>query len=283
METLLSRPSLKRQVALAAALAGVTHLGQLLEDRRPGLRIVNLHAVPARFADAFGDLLARLRRRFDLVDPGELPAMLTRLPTRPSLLVAFDDGLRSTVEHGAAAVEAAGGRAVFAIPAGWPDVAPAEQAAWFAERVYPISTELHDHEGDVEAPTWDELRALVTRGHAVWSHGYEHVELDPTTCPAVLEREIITSRHRLEQALGMPVEGFCPPVSVARLGTDAERLIRSTYTYAFAGTPGPLRAPVDRLRLGRTNIEASWEPSVIDFQLSPLGDKSVRSRGRGPR
>lgn len=54
------------------------------------------------------------------------------------------------------------------------------------------------------------LREAVARGHEIASHSVTHRWL--TTLPrAEQRRELIESRHRLEQALGVPVRGFRAP------------------------------------------------------------------------
>ncbi len=274
-----SCPSAKLYVAKATTATGAIRLAQLLEDRRPGLRIVNLHSVPLRYASAFTDLVERLRRRFTLVSPSDLPQLLCQRPVKPSLLFSFDDGLRNTLEVAAPAIEELGATAVFAIPAAWPDVSPDQAPDWFSRHVYPVPTELHAHPGDVEAASWSDLRSLVARGHAVWSHGFDHTRLDHAD-GAELNREIVESRLRLEAAVGTSVLGFCPPISAGGWSDDADQLIRSTYRYAFSGLPGPLRAPLDPWHLSRTNIEVSWSPTVVDAQLTRFGDMVSRVHAR---
>jgi peptidoglycan/xylan/chitin deacetylase (PgdA/CDA1 family) len=205
-----------------------------------------------------------------------LPALLEEGVERPTLLICFDDGLANTIRLAAPILETAGGRAIFAVPAAWPDVPTEGQPGWFRQHVYPTPTELHTFDGDIEAPTWDELKAVVARGHEVWSHGVEHLQLREATPADVLQREIAQSKEILEQRLGSAVRGYCPPVGYS-VPPRALAMIANVYELAFGGRPS--RAPVggDRFRIPRSNVEASWPSSAVGLQLSPLGDALARA------
>jgi peptidoglycan/xylan/chitin deacetylase (PgdA/CDA1 family) len=275
-----SCPPSKRRVARILGATGAIRVAQLAERRRPALRIVNCHSVPDRSAAAFADLIGTLARSWTFASPADLPALVDGGPDRPTLLVCFDDGLMNTVRNGAPALEAVGGRAIFAVPSAWPDLQPERREAWFREHVYPVPTELHAHDGDVEPASWGDLRALIARGHDVWSHGVDHLRLVPGMPRERLEREIVKSKERLEQALESPVRGYCPPVSSA-VPAEAQRLIEETYEFAFSGPPRPIRGNAPPHELGRTNFEASWPQSAVTMQLSLIGDALTRVRGLG--
>jgi peptidoglycan/xylan/chitin deacetylase (PgdA/CDA1 family) len=258
-------------VAAAARVSGAAALVAAWERRQPALRIVNSHSVPARFADAFAEQVRRLSSDWVLASPSDLPDLLDHAPDRPTLLFCFDDGLANTAHVAAPILEAAGARAIYAVPAAWPDIPESARAQWFEQHVYAMPTELHDSEGDVSAPTWEALRELVARGHEVWSHGFDHVKLRDDTTGDVLEREIVESKVRLEERLGSPVRGYCPPIGYS-VPASALVLIADTYDFAFGGRPSRVSRNVDRIRIPRSNVEASWPHDVVDFQLSPLGD-----------
>jgi peptidoglycan/xylan/chitin deacetylase (PgdA/CDA1 family) len=238
--------------------------------------VVNYHSVPKRFAQRFEEQVRELARTWRFASPAELPALLQQGVERPTLLVCFDDGLANTIEHAAPILEATGGRAIFAVPAAWPDIRAEDRLSWFRRHVYPTPTELHELDKDIEAPTWEELKAVVARGHEVWSHGVEHVQLTETTPAAVLEREIAGSKEILEQRLGTTVRGYCPPVGYS-VPPRAVALIADTYELAFGGRPSHAAVGGDPLRIPRSNIEASWPWSAVGLQLSPLGDGLARA------
>jgi peptidoglycan/xylan/chitin deacetylase (PgdA/CDA1 family) len=266
-----SYPEGKRRLARFTRWTALTSIAGALDRRRRILRVVNCHSVPERYTPSFSALVRQLSRKWTLAAPADLPGLLQRRPDGPSLLFCFDDGLANTVEIAAPILEAAGARAIFAVPAAWPDVPMGHRAGWFEQHVYPVPTELHDREGDVSAPTWDALRKLIARGHEVWSHGFDHVQLRDDTPVEVLEREIVDSKARLEERLGFPVRGYCPPIGYT-VPASALALIEQTYELAFGGPPHGVPRRANPTRIPRSNIEASWPSDVVDFQLSPLGD-----------
>ena len=277
--TIPSCPPRKRRLAAAARFGGATAAATAWERRRPALRIVNCHSVPSRFAGSFAAQVRQLSRSWTFASPSDLRDLLQRGVKRPTLLFCFDDGLANTIRYASPILEAAGARAIFAVPAAWPDIAPDERRSWFRRHVYPTPTELHELEEDIEAASWEDLRALVSRGHEVWSHGLDHVRLREDTPPDVLEREIVDSKAILERRLMTTVHGYCPPVSYT-VPPDGLALISATYDLAFGGRPSRVPIQGDVLQIPRSNIEASWPWTVVEMQLSPLGDAMSRALER---
>jgi peptidoglycan/xylan/chitin deacetylase (PgdA/CDA1 family) len=242
-------------------------------------RIVNCHSVPPRYAAAFAGQVKQLSRSWALAAPSDLQSLLEHGPERPTLLFCFDDGLANTVLLAAPILEEAGARAIFAIPAAWPDIPDRDRAEWFQRHVYPVPTELHNYPQDIAAPSWDDLRGLVERGHEVWSHGLDHLKLQGDTSDRVLESEIVESKAILERKLETTVRGYCPPISYA-VPPRALALIANTYELAFGGPPARVPVGGSTHQIPRSNIEASWPRSVVDLQLSPLGDLLSRTLAR---
>jgi peptidoglycan/xylan/chitin deacetylase (PgdA/CDA1 family) len=272
---LSSCPPRKRRLAELTGATGATAAATAWERRRPALRIVNYHSVPPRFAHEFAEQLRHLSRSWTFAAPCDLSGLLEGGVERPTLLFCFDDGLASTVQSAAPILEAVGARAIFAVPAAWPDVPMQARAAWFQQHVYPVPTELHEQADDIAAPSWDDLKALVARGHEVWSHGVDHVRLVEDLAPDVMHREIVDSRRILEERLETTVRGYCPPVGYS-VSPRARELIARTYELAFGGRPSRVPVKGNAFRIPRSNIEASWPWPSVRFQLSPLGDAVSR-------
>ncbi|HEV7565371.1 MAG TPA: polysaccharide deacetylase family protein [Microbacteriaceae bacterium] len=272
---LTSCPPRKRQLAAVARGTGLTGAAIWWESRHPELRIVNSHSVPDRFAASFAQQVERLARRWSFTTPADLPRLLEAGVECPTLLFCFDDGLANTLRNAAPVIESVGGRAIFAVPAAWPDVPLERREEWFRRHVYPVPTELHSQGSDVTAMTWDELREAVAQGHEVWSHGVDHVCLQADTPPEVLEREVKVSKEILEAKIGVPVRGYCPPMSYT-VPPRAFTSIADTYELAFGGPPAPIRGKADRHRIPRANIEASWSLATVELQLSVAGDALTR-------
>lgn len=94
---------------------------------------------------------------------------------------------------------------------------------------------------------WDDLADLVGQGCEVASHGYYHLVLNQRlfeTDPEGFIREIVLSKKRLEERLGVAVAAFSYPngVRVPR----AETVLRDAgYRIAFTIRWGPIRVPED--------------------------------------
>jgi peptidoglycan/xylan/chitin deacetylase (PgdA/CDA1 family) len=276
---LSSCPPRKRQLAALSRSVGATALAAGWEHRRPALRIVNCHSVPQRFAEAFAAQVQALARSWVFASPSQLTDLLAHGVDQRTLLFCFDDGLANVIDNAVPILEAAGARAIFAVPAAWPDVPAPDRADWFSRHVYPVPTELHERPDDVAAPSWNDLRDLVSRGHEVWSHGVDHVQLRDDTPDHVLEREIVESKAMLEQQLGTTVRGYCPPIGYT-VPPRALALIDDTYDLAFGGPPSRVPTGGAAHQIPRSNIEASWPWSAVELQLSPLGDLLARTLAR---
>lgn len=253
----------KQTIARLLGPLPLGRVGRALERRRSRALVVNLHSVPARHAGDFRALLGRLADRFALGEPEGLEDAVRSGVERPTLFLAFDDGLANHAEVAAPILAEHGARAIFCLPADFLDAAPTEQLPWFRRRVYPRPTELHRDE-DIRALTWEQAAALAEAGHRIASHGSAHVELTAEVADDVLEREIVGSRETLEARLaGVTVDGFCWPVRVHGDAGRAARLVRETYAYSLGGAArsGSLD-PV-----GRLNLEASWPWRVVELQL----------------
>lgn len=278
-----SCPPRKRRVAEIAARTPLSRIARRVETRRPTLRIFNFHSIPARYAVRFERLLEHLAQRFDLRPAEELGALVANGPgARSAAILTFDDAIANHAEVAAPLLDRWGIRAIFSVPAAFPNVEPRRQRDWFRTHVYPTPTELHDPE-ELRAATWEQLAALAASGHRICSHGTQHVRLTPTTTPDVVQEEVVDSRASLERRLdGVVVDGFCWPGAADTDAAAADAAIRSTYAYSLGNDVRPLRRSASPYNLPRVNIEASWDPAVVDLQLSGVLDLvyAVRRRRR---
>jgi peptidoglycan/xylan/chitin deacetylase (PgdA/CDA1 family) len=83
--------------------------------------------------------------------------------------------------------------------------------------------------------TAEEIAALAGAGWTVGSHGLDHARLD-TADSATLEREIVESRARLEEATASPVSWFAHPYGVPPAVNGGRRLLEATYRGACGTT-----------------------------------------------
>ena len=151
----------------------------------------------------------------DILTVSELAEALAsgRLP-ECAVAITFDDGCASVVEHATPVLDAHGLRATVFAVAGrvggandWPT-----QASW----VPPL-----------RLATGEQLAGLVGRGWEVGSHGVDHAPLDHLD-EAAARREIVESRHLLEDMVGVVVTAFAWPYG-AHPSAAVAALIESTY------------------------------------------------------
>lgn len=144
----------------------------------------------------------------------QLAALQTASYGRMDLKITFDDAHHSQVGLAAPLLEQAGLLGLFFAP-----------AAWVGARV--------------GTAAWSELRALASTGHSIGSHGETHTLLTHCT-PAALQNELVHSRQRLEDGLGMPVTAISMPGGRWNAAVAAACLAagyRELYTSEPASTP----------------------------------------------
>lgn len=123
-----------------------------------------------------------------------------------TVMLTFDDGLKSQGGLAAPVLEKRGLKALFFIP---------------AERV-----------GQPGTMDWDELKILTRHGFEIGSHGLRHIPL--TGLPeAQLRQEFEKSRKILEDKLGLPVKSFSIPRGFAH---DTMRHVARAAGYEFLFT-----------------------------------------------
>lgn len=150
-----------------------------------------------------------------------------------------------------------------------------------ARRDAMVAATEHAAGGNVRPPwdgmmNWDDLRAMVSRGHEVGSHSMTHPLL-PQLDDNALTYEIAESRRVLEARLGCRVETFCYPNG----DTDA-RVVRAVqdagYRRALSTRWGPNEPGTSPYALSRCDIQGATartrkgvlSESRLAFRLSPL-------------
>src|SRR5690348_15837172 len=94
----------------------------------------------------------------------------------------------------------------------------------------------------------------------------------PETTNRKLTTEIVESRKRLEDELGVAVDGFCWPVRFDLRASAAIRLVHATYDYGLVTDTAPLRKGHDPLNVYRTRFQVSWPLEALDLHTSGIID-----------
>jgi peptidoglycan/xylan/chitin deacetylase (PgdA/CDA1 family) len=150
------------------------------------------------------------RRHFRVVSLLEIVEKLERgQPLERELAITFDDGYRDNFENAAPVLERLSLPATFFIVSQWmgTDVVP-----WW------------DRERKARHPwmTWDQVRALHSRGFAIGAHTRTHVDLGRISGARALQ-EISGARRDLERKIGASIGLFAYPYGGANHITDANR------------------------------------------------------------
>ena len=210
---------------------------------------MNYHAVPPSMAKRLFRQLQWVGSNFDIIDFADFNQRFTsttqdRSKQRPSVLLTFDDGLRSHIEVVAPVLEDLGLLGVFFVVPG------------FAENKRHLST--------------DDIRQLHRSGHTIGCHTMNHASLDATDNNH-LEKEIIESGKILEQCIGSSVDTFAWTYAWNRIRPRAWQMICESYKYCFTPCPGVVYPQyTDPCSLWRTNVEASYSKAHYRFMYSGL-------------
>lgn len=184
-------------------------------------------------ADLFGaHLQAILRTGHKVVGLEELAR---GLPAGPSVILTFDDGCDTDVTVALPRLQE------LSLP-----------GAFF------VNPALVGRPGVLD---WKGVRRLADAGMTVGSHGLDHTLLDELASQE-LERQLVESRHILQDQLGRSVDALSLPGGTG--GRRALRVARDAgYRLVFGSRPGRVREPRDDRPLSRFAIRRGHGPGRI--------------------
>jgi peptidoglycan/xylan/chitin deacetylase (PgdA/CDA1 family) len=124
-----------------------------------------------------------------------------------------------------------------------------------------------------------ELAELAQVGFEVGGHGMEHAPLHDGA-ELFLQKEIVESRRRLEEAIGKDVRSFAYPYGV-KPGARARQLVESTYEAACTTAIGRVDTTVDRFALPRVDAHYLRRPTLLRLVVNGRLDWYLAVRRRG--
>jgi hypothetical protein len=196
------------------------------------LEVVNYHNTPARLADAYREQLDAAAGRTPVAGFDALFA--DGGPGGEPLWPVLYEGYRNGHEVALELIEAAGLVALVMVPVGFLDEPVAGQHAWALAHELALAG---PDDPERIAMSWDELRDVVARGHVVACHTASHCGQDAIRDAAAAERELVAPKRRLEEELGVAVDGVAFLWGTP-FGTDPfvdEAMLAAGYRYVVSG------------------------------------------------
>lgn len=224
MTLLLAKPAPKTARELAVGHA---------EGR--ALRLMNYHSTPRKREAEFARQIAAYAPGHTPFRKADLDGWPAIAPTgRPWLMPVLFEGFRDNVEVLLPLLEDAGFTAWFFVPSHFPNVPSAEQRAY--AKAHRLHYHIDEYPGERIVMTWAEARAAAAKGHVFACHSRNHAAVTPETSDDMLQDEIVTAKHEMEDGLGQEVDIFCW-LHGAELGINprADDLLREAgYRYLFS-------------------------------------------------
>ena len=222
----------------------------------PFMRCLYLHNVLERERASFRTLLREIKNRGDVIATSGLIDILAsgRQPSDTYFHLSFDDGFANVTGDAVAIMTEERVTATLFVATGFVrDDASAGVAG-------PVPS------GTLHRPrrmaSWNELRAAAASGFEIGSHSHTHVSLSAISGdPERLHREIIGSKHILEQQLGVPCTSFAwPRGRMADFDERSAKLVRQAgFKACFSAVRGSVvPGKTDHFHIPRHQIEAGW-------------------------
>ena len=239
-----------------------------LEIQGARLRAIGYHGTPAATRDSLARQLDYLAANYVPLDAPGLDGFLsgTRRCARPAVVVTFDDGLYSNYGIAAPLLEERGMRGFFFVTTGLPE-AP-EPAAYCAAHDILLPP------GEERGMTWDEIRELAARGHAIGCHTASHYRMRGPVSAERIAAEIPEAKARLEEGLSLQIRHFAwVGGEPDTYDPEAMAAIRDTgFDFAFTTQSRSLTKGGDSLLVHRTILDAGMSYWMFRAKLAGLSD-----------
>jgi peptidoglycan/xylan/chitin deacetylase (PgdA/CDA1 family) len=246
------------------------------------LLVVNYHSTPDKFLFNFESQVKFLKKHFTIIDPAQLGNYFLGKTFRSGkslLLFTFDDGLKNNL--GAASIlEKHGIKAYFFIVPAFIDAAVTSQKNYYVNYIRPVINPKIDREPkDFESMSWEEVKLLIGKGHAVGSHSYTHTLIAEQSGQSNSAKEIVESKNCIEKNVGVTINAFCSiNNSLTSVGSKEKKMIAQEYTFHFTTLPGLNSENKDPLFIKRRNIEAFWLKGAVCYALGKMDLSRWKSR-----
>ena len=235
-------------------------------NRTGGVRVLLFHEIREEQREIFRELVVHIGERYGFIAPEEYETHLGA--GKPVYLISFDDGFASQIETARTVLDPLGIKAIFFVCTGAVGLKGEEALDYVVRKMGRCDVaRLLPH---LELPTWDSIRQLASRGHAIGSHTMNHARLSAAGDEAKLAEEVIQSGDEIERRLGKKVKWFSYPFGdIASIDAVALKIIGRRYRYCCSGVRGINRADTNRLCVLRENVDL--ERPAICVKQAALG------------
>ncbi len=194
--------------AASGPLLHMNRLARLIVRPRRGYRALLLHDVRLHEVEALRNLITGVTERHGLIDPADVEYTSARGQAKDTAfkfpngtLFTFDDGFRANFALAGDVLEPLGVRAVFFVCPGLIDLNGESQARAVSEDILRSTSAARGLDQERCLMSWQELRTLRDRGHAIGCHGMFHRNLASLSA-SELNEEIIGGADLLAERMG---------------------------------------------------------------------------------
>jgi len=278
---------IRELIAQFSSLSGFSGVTRLTANnphlRGPLLRAVNYHGTPSVFKEQLARHFAYYLRHFKVLCEEDLPKFLKGelSGTQPYLLITFDDGLKTNYIVASKLLDEFGIKGIFFLPVSLIDQADKsqdEQKEFYLKNLGGVAEEVLSSE-QYQPMSWEEVKDLVWRGHAVGSHTLTHCSLRNGLDKKTLEREVVCSRKILEERLQKKVVSFCWTFGgVSDYSKTAYELVHKHYDFAFTTFSKPLQPGGNPYTIDRSNVESGMSIARVKCATQGITELYFLSR-----
>ncbi|MGE3974327.1 MAG: polysaccharide deacetylase family protein [Bdellovibrionales bacterium] len=235
------------------------------------LRVLLFHEITN--LTRFEELITSLIKDYSFLTPEEFEQVVDgqKKLERPSLLVTFDDGYKSSFEAAMKVLEPKNIKSVFFISTNFMDL-DAKESFQFVKNNIQVPLKAWDEH--FLAMTWDEVRELHRLGHKIASHTGNHARMNTLTDTKEFLLELQSSADSIETQIGSKPEWFAYPFGdIGSINARALQEIKKSYKKCFAGVRGwvsPGDSPYALTRESMSlNDEHSFNEMIVLGALDP--------------
>ncbi|AXX16213.1 MULTISPECIES: polysaccharide deacetylase family protein [Leptospira] len=232
------------------------------------LRVLLYHDIAGQERSRFRTQLEKISIDWKFISP-EVFAEMVRGEKEilgRNLLLTFDDGYLSNRIVAEEILEPLGIKALFFIISDFVDIQKKQEIRKFiSNNIYPSFTV--EQVPDFWAPMrWEDLEVLLHKGHSIGSHTKTHARLSEIASVDRLQDEILASKRKLENKLGIYINHFAYTFGdLDSFSKDALRMAKEHYEFIHTGLRGDNKiSPTWAIR------RESFSPSDTDHLIGAI-------------